>query len=141
MIRLTLCWAPTSAVRAHWRLLPSIDQSVSKEFTAERPFVRLVLSSTDVKTKAELHWWNEKERTWKDDPAAELRIKQSEIREKYWAITFEGTFGDRLPAIGSAYLSSFAEGDALGADNKLMLIISVSSLLFAGAGAFKCDRH
>jgi hypothetical protein len=103
------------------------------EYTSSNPLLRLTISSS----KADLLWWDKSKQTWKDDPSAQLEIKHIEVKEKNWAVTFEGLFGERLPAAVSGHLSQF-EGPIGFA--KPTLILTQTSLLFAGASALLCDK-
>jgi hypothetical protein len=104
-----------------------------EEYTSSSPLLRLTISSSP---KADLSWWDKSKQTWKDDPSTDLKIKQIEVKEKYWAVTFEGSFGDRLPAAVSGYLSWF---DGL-TKSKPTLVLTQTSPLFAGASALLCDK-
>ena len=122
------CNAGSTAV-----VLPNQPVSVDK-YTPSNPLLRLTITS---KSKVDVLWWNEDKQIWKDDPSAQLNIKQFEANEKDWAVTFEGSFGSRIGTAVSGYLSWFAE---LGQPAKPMLILTQTSPLMASASALVCDK-
>jgi hypothetical protein len=85
-------------------------------------------------SKADVLWWDRDKQNWKRDPSADLKIKLIEAKEKFWTITLEGKFGDRIPAAVAGYLSWFASAKALGLSDKPTLVLTQSSLLFANEG-------
>jgi hypothetical protein len=104
------------------------------EHTPSNPLVRVTVSSAP---KADLLWWDKSKQIWKDDPSADLKIKQIEVKEKYWAVTFEGTFGDRIATAVSGYLSWF---DGLAQSAKPTLVLTQTSPMLASASALSCDK-
>jgi len=104
------------------------------EYTSSNPLLRLTIVSS---SKADVLWWDKSKQTWKDDPSANLKIKQIEVKEKFWAVTFEGSFGSRIGTAVSGYLSWFAE---LGQSNKPILVLTQTSPILASASALVCDR-
>jgi hypothetical protein len=122
------CNAGSTAV-----VLPNQPVSVD-EYTPSNPLLRLTITST---SKADVLWWNKDKQSWKDDPSAQLNIKQFEANEKSWTVTFEGSFGSRIGTAASGYLSWFAE---LGQPAKPMLVLTQTSPLLASASALVCDK-
>ncbi len=122
------CNAGSTAV-----VVPKQPVSVD-EYTTSNPLLRLTITSTP---RADVLWWNKDNQSWKDDPSTELKIKQIEVKEKSWAVTFEGSFGSRIGTAASGYLSWFAE---LGQPAKPMLVITQTSPILASASALFCDK-
>jgi hypothetical protein len=114
-------------------LLPGKPADV-EEYTTSNPLLRLTIASS---SKAEVLWWDKDKRIWKDDPSAALGIKQVEIKDEYWAVTFEGSFGSRIGTAVSGYLSTFA---GLTQPNKPMLVLTQTSPILASASALLCDK-
>jgi hypothetical protein len=107
------------------------------EYTSSNPLLRVTISSAP---KADLLWWDKSKQTWKEDPAAaDLNIKQIEVKDRYWAVIFEGAFGDRIPATVSGSLSWFAD-DPLFKTKKPTFVLTQMSPFFAQAGALLCDK-
>ena len=104
------------------------------EYTSSNPLLRITIAASP---KPDLLWWDKSKQTWKDDPSADLKIKQIEIKEKYWAVTFEGSFGSRIGAAVSGSLSLF---DGLTQSIKPTLVLTQTSPLFASASALLCDK-
>jgi hypothetical protein len=116
-----------------------LPQPRTDSYTPARPMLRLTLKSTTINAKPDLLWWNEKDKAWKEDISTELVIKRVEVTDKYWAIVFEGAFGDRLPGIVAGMLSYFSSSVPT-ARAKPNLVISQYSAMFAGGTAVECDK-
>ena len=122
------CNAGSTAV-----VLPKQPVEVN-EYTSSNPLLRLTIVSS---SKADVLWWDKSKQIWKDDPSANLNIKQLEVKEKSWAVTFEGSFGSRIGTAVSGYLSWFPE---LGHPAKPMLVLTQTSPILASASALLCDK-
>lgn len=122
------CKAGSTAV-----VLPNQPVNIH-EHTSSNPLVRLTIVSS---SKVASLWWDKSKQAWKDDPSADLKIKQIEVKEKYWAVTFEGTFGDRIATAVSGYLSWF---DGLAQSIKPTLVLTQTSPMLASASALSCDK-
>jgi hypothetical protein len=111
-----------------------------EENTPDKPAVRITVSSLDIKAKPQMEWWNSKTNTWKEEIGTELWISRVEVKDTFWAITFEGVFGDRLAAAASAMLSHFPGAAALVPSQKPVFVFTQLAPIFAGAGIYSCDK-
>ena len=107
------------------------------EYTASNPLLRVTITSAP---KAAVLWWDKDKRNWNDDPSTDLKVKQIEANEKYWAVSFEGSFGDRIATAVSGSLSWFAYMKVSGQSDKPILVLTQSSPVFAAASALLCDK-
>jgi hypothetical protein len=108
----------------------------NKTYSGSNPYIQMTVASTAVGSSVEPRWWNEEEKTWKEERTAQLRIKQIDTDTLGWTIHLEGSFPD-WPSLSTVagHLSLFT-----ALYDKPVLILAQYSAVFARAGAFVCDR-